>query len=484
MRQLLLFVPIQLLGAGICLAIGPRRHLHLCGALGFLAGLAALVPPLLLIAAAGVPYGPITIGATALGLAGSAAVGIRRGGPLERRELVTVAGWTAFYTVLAVPVTALNLSVMSFDSHMFVALGQVLAEDRGFPPGMLAELADWGPFVVVSQSWASLIGMDQLYALPTLMGMSFMAVFCLTLWHGLAAMRVGPQRRPWPMALAAGALATTWLFHSHFLYIHTNLGSAIYLFLFVVLFWLAELEADPRGVTLAFLGLGAFSLLRVENPVATVLFLALVVLPSRLPRRALLPGFAGLLTIVGAWNLVLARGLPAGGDFLDPSRCLAIVGLLLAVFVWWLASAHPRLAALTPKIPYLAAIAAALGVVLVFAVKPTHMLSSADALIQNLLEPKDWGITWFALAFMGGLGAFFAGPPRRHAFTWGVGLYLGLILILAFGRTPYRLSRYDSGVRMSLHVLPLVFFYFGLKAVLAAEPRTRSSQAVQTRSTE
>ena len=52
-----------------------------------------------------------------------------------------------------------------------------------------------------------------------------------------------------------------------------------------------------------------------------------------------------------------------------------------------------------------------------------------------------------------------------EVFVYGVPIYIVLTLLVVYGRDPYRLGPGDSAARMALHVIPMVFFYFGLKFI-------------------
>ena len=118
---------------------------------------------------------------------------------------------------------------------------------------------------------------DFLYSLPLVLGVAFIPVFALAMWHALAAIGT-PVRSRWLLvALVTSVLFSMSMLDFHILYVHSNLGTAIYLSTFVVLFWIAEVRGDPSYLPLAFISLAAFALHRTETPPVALLFLALMV---------------------------------------------------------------------------------------------------------------------------------------------------------------------------------------------------------------
>ena len=81
-------------------------------------------------------------------------------------------------------------------------------------------------------------------------------------------------------------------------------------------------------------------------------------------------------------------------------------------------------------------------------------------------------VAFLALTALALLGLLAPAPPARWVFVCGVPAYLALILLLVLGRHPYYAGIGDSAVRMAVHLVPLSFFYFGVKfaPLLAGAP--------------
>jgi len=126
-------------------------------------------------------------------------------------------------------------------------------------------------------------------------------------------------------------------------------------------------------------------------------------------------------------------------------------------------------------------VAAAIALVAAFAHRPAHMGASLGFYAANLFASRWWLGCWWVVLALWLAGRRLPAPPRTNLFTAGVPLYVALVLLLAYGRIPYRYSLADSASRMMLHVAPLVFYYLALK--YSASGRTTSPESPASAST-
>lgn len=476
MSQALLFVPMHVLGLALCFAFGPRGRPALACALGFAVGLAAAFLLAFAILLAGIPYGPWTLGTAMAATAVAAAVATLRRG-MSRRELVTAGVWTAAFAVLCPAVTHTNVAILTgIDTHRILSLAITIAGDGGLEHRTLVQLDEWGVFQVVAHSMMGLTGSDFLYSLPLVMGLTFIPVFALTLWHALDAVGAAPRHRSLLVGLVTAALFTMSMLDYHMLFLHTNLGAMIYLFVFLVMFWNGEVRRDASWLPIAFLALIAFALHRTETSLAALLFLALTVTQSSLPRRPITMGLALFSASVIAWHELLAHHVHPTAIFLTPARCRIISGLILFSFVWWLASRVPIVQRVNRHLPWIVAAACAFALAAAFATKPGHMMESARNWASNLTTLPLWGQSWYLIIALVAV-SLAASPPRfRQAFAIGLPAYLAFVLLLAYFRFPYREGRGDSANRMTIQLVPLIFFYLGVK-ILGHRERSEDGSA-------
>jgi hypothetical protein len=422
----------------------------------------------------GIPFAPWSLALVALVPLAASAVALWRR-RLDRRAWIVAGWWTAGFAALCPVLTDLNLVLMTHDSHIFVIFGRTIAHRGELPPDLFAMLDEWGVFQVVAQSLVTLTTVDFLYALPLFLGLSFVPVFALSLWHGLGAHGAPVARRALLVALATVALFTNAMILFHVAYLHSNMGTAVYLFGFVVLFWLAEVEDDPSYLPVAFLCLIALALQRTETPIVALLFLALTVPQSALPRAALTRGMIEFTVVVGLWFEVLAHHVTTETAFLTPTRCRIIWGALVLGLGWWLLSDRPFLRKLNRVLPFVIAGLAAAALAAAFAAEPGHMWLSFGRWTDALLDVPHWGSFWTLVPLLA-LVALLAPAPRfRHVFVIGIPVFFAFVLLLALGRDPYFTRVDDSANRMTIHVVPLLVWYLALKVLPLAAPRAEPS---------
>jgi hypothetical protein len=462
LSQALLFLAIHLVGLAVSFAIGPRRAPALCCALAFPIGLATAVIVTLAILLAGLPYTAWTLGGAIGAACAVALVGaVRRG--IDRRDLRIAGLWTAAFAIACLTLTRFNVALSTIDSHRILSLAVILSNEGGLSPETAAQLDRQGVFQIIAHSLAGFTRSDFLHGLPLVLGLSFAPMFALTLWHGLGVVGAPIQRRWMAVALVTAALFTISMVDYHILYIHTNLGAGIYLFGYLALFWIAELERDEAWLPTAFLCLIAFALHRTETPLVALLFLVLTVAQSELPRRTLTLWLGLFTAVVAVWYEKLAHHVPTTA-FITPARSRLVWILMAGFFCWWLASETRVVRRINGWLP--AAVAGLSGLVVAasFAIKPHHMARSTANWAANLTDLPLWGNVWLflpALMLLGLLGR----PPRfRHAFTVGLIAYAALVLVLSFFlANPYRIGLGDSANRMTIHFVPLIFYYLAVK---------------------
>lgn len=468
MTQVPLFVALFLLGVLVTFAGRLGRWPALAVTLAFPVGTACVTIGALLLLGVGLPFTPATIATSIALLTTLAALGAFRTGAL-RPALKWGLSSAIPFAALASALCYRNLSNMTTDSHRIVMLGVVLGQEGALRPDTLARFSDFGAFQIVAQSLHILTLQDYLYALPAVTNTSFIFLFASAVHAAFSALGIPAKSISANAFVGLVTLAcfTIFQFQYHIPYIHTNASAALYLFGFVALFWLAEITKYSQALGVAFLCLFAFSMQRVEAPALSLLVLVFTLLISDLPRRAVLPYFAAFSLGLSAWYVLLALHVSASSAFLTPTRCLMVVAAILGFFGFWVALGSDGLARFRHWLPPAAVLLCVLLLIIAVAVKPEHMQQSAEAWAKNLFELPQWGYAWYILLGTLLLCWVLQPPPFASVFTLGTAAHALVILLLAFGRVPYRHSVHDSANRMTLHFLPLLVFYLALKIGLA-----------------
>jgi hypothetical protein len=262
------------------------------------------------------------------------------------------------------------------------------------------------------------------------------------------------------------ALSNIFLFN--FFYIHNNILSALYLYLFV--FALVKMPEQPGTAyeLLALLSLIAFSLLRLEAPLFAIVVLLVASFwqgRSYVNRLKLIVPFVVLLV---AWYARLYFLLPETPVLLTHKFVIEMILALVGFGVFAVLSGLKILDPIIKRTPFVTLIVLALVGIILALIKPDHMLKSLESIVRNIFVPRelvtgDWGLTWYVIFFL--VTVYFAhrdaaDRPREH--HWMVTMLAAYVLVvynLAYFREPYHTGQNDSSNRLVLQALPLVLLY-------------------------
>ncbi|MBA2541394.1 MAG: hypothetical protein H0V17_17265 [Deltaproteobacteria bacterium] len=462
MSQLLLFFVLQLLGSSACLAVGPQRELPLCMALGFLVGLAIAVflsLPLLLL-------GQFTAGSVitvlALALVASIGVAVRR----RRLTAVTVVRllvWAIGFTALCLPFCIWNVSVMTYDSRVFVEYAEALQDMQQLTLETLSYLHSWGSFQIVAHSLAVVTWESHLYALAPAFSISLFATIAVTLYRGLAALSVPPRGRVIAIAIVLAVMLAVPLVRLHVVYIHANWACAGYLFVFAALFWLADLTDDAAYLPAAFLGFLAFAFARVESSLFVAVLLPLMLSQTRLSRRAVLGPYLGFTLVLAAWLLLLAAVVPDDSEYLTTTKSRLMAAAVIGIFLAFLVCETALGRRLRPLVPPLVAIACVV-VIAVAVVTRFEVFRVSFAIWQHgLWLGSFWGFfLWPLVVVLAVLSLRLAAPPFSRPLRYGIAMFFAVIVLLTTLGADYGAGRFGSLTRVTLQIVPVIGFYFAL----------------------
>lgn len=462
MSQLALFVALHLLGVVVGVAIGPWRRIWLCSALGFLVGLAVMVL---------LSIGPLLLGvykfgvmaalyAAILGMCVRSAV---KSGRWTRSSVHATALSAVGFAALCVPFCYWNFSSFSYDSHMFVLYGHVLGHDGELTFQMLERLHAWGVFQVIAHALGAFVKQDYLYGLAPAFAISMLAAFAVMLNEALHELRVSGRQRALWIALAVAVLLAMPLFRFHVVYIHANMPSAGYLMCFLGLFWLAELREDTAYASIAFVALLAFTLLRVEAVPYAITFLIPTVIVSQLARGTIRAWYGLYTAALVVWFTLLAVAVPEDSVYLTPAKCALFGTALALLFAYWLVRDRWWFRRLTPRVPHLALALCGLGVIAAYVDNGDTMRLSGGIWLSDLWRSPWWASIWKWTTLLTVVGVFVPAPPRAGIFVYCVGLFFGLTLIVASQGSAFGGDIDGSLIRMTIHIVPVVFFYGVLK---------------------
>jgi|GEM_PF-2959266 len=385
-------------------------------------------------------------------------------------------GWMIATTSALAAVTTLagifNHTVMSYDSYRQVEFSRYLAHMGILNDNCSKMLSLWGVFVPIVQSASVFLNIDYLYAAGPAWKAAMLFAFFYVSVRSLRSLDV-----PWWIAWATAALSIatllcTYLFTFQFFYIHNNLPSALYLFLFVATLWIGLQEKNHAWFLFSMLALTAFTLLRTEAILTALIFLILMVSTGAITYRTKLLCFLPYCFIILAWFLKLRFQIGQGSYILSDSRIAILIALVIGFSLLILLSKLRWIEWLATHAPIMMLYALA-GICLLFlALKTDLMTACFAALLDNMFWSGRWGVTWGILLTLLILAHSQRHIPYEPIFAVGIPCFFLLVYALgAFRDEPYRLGWGDSANRIFTHILPIIVFYLGLKYAPGLIPR-------------
>lgn len=482
MQQALFFVGLYVVGLAFGLLFKRRVPMLFITASGFLWGALLWVICALLLLSLSLPYSltsmAVCIGAVLAGiLIGHLVLGTWR---ISRQD----AGWIITAIGSFVPLVVLvlldNRATISPDSVTQLTFARSIALD-GFTAWNTVQLGNWGPFLAVIQSSGTLLGLDYLYGLQPVFGLTFAWTFfaiCFRATRDVAESSLLPALISLIMTVLL--VGNTSIYYQFF-YIHNNFLSAIYLLVAVGGFWLGLRENEDAWLIIGTIALIAFSLMRIEGVIFALVFLVLVVAARKLTYRQRLMVVVPYASVMILWYLRQLTLLQLSIDSnLTPGRTIAFVTVLV-LFVIAVALTRYRIIRdiLCDYLPPVIVLALLLGVGIAIVVNPAHMLESIAETFHNMLVLSFWGYLWVAVIFF--MPLFFVRPyfSQERVFSYGIVSFFLLVFALVVFRGMYRYGWGDSANRMMTHVAPIIGLYYAVKIESLLNPSTVVSDSTQ-----
>jgi hypothetical protein len=382
---------------------------------------------------------------------------------MSREQVVWVGGIALFILLGSYSLTAMAVTLVSYDSIIQMMIGRTLVLDV-WNLDVAPYLASWGAYLIAMQGSSVLIGVDYLSSFQGLLGLSLVGILISSLLAASLELRALPGTRMVTIGLGVALLISTYFVVFQAVYVHNNLPSAVLLLIATHALWQLAVNGQENWARLALLGLIGFTLCRTESPlfVAVLLCIALCDSDSGIARRAALSIVLPYTGFFAVWYTFLYITIGAGTDILSPGKVLVLAASILGTAGAVSLRDHHCLAPLIRRLPLAIVLAATTWVMLALLTRFDHTSQSMGTVLHNLAGKGHWGATWWtigiALAMTAVLPRF---PGQRFIVYFSiafVALVLGLGSMLA-----YRLGWGDSANRMFTHLLPLLIFMLVLK---------------------
>jgi hypothetical protein len=454
---------LYLIGLLCILPLSRKVPLWLLSATGFLWGILAWVAVTMIVLLLGLTYNWMHMLLLLLPFVFAAIGANAYYGTFPRSGVqwgVIFTGLVSFAAV-AFLVTQQYYVVATPDSFYMIYHGRTLAE-AGLTPWANDQFSEWGLIIPVILMSSHLLPVDYLSGYQTLIGGSLIATFVVGIFQ-FTRRHFAPT-----LAIIQTSMFTlifmSILFISHVFYIHSNLPATAYLVVALYAYWYFLRNEAVEWLILGSLAITAFGFTRIEGVLYVLVFLLLVMSLKRHDYKWLLAIILPYTTVSILWYLYLYAVVNESGLLSQTNILVILLALLSCVFLG-IASRLSWVSSLLTYMPYIIIGGLCVGLVLSFALKPEHMLTSTTNVLRNLADINSWGWSWIVIAAL--LPIFLdrdEQQPENRLLIYGVACYILLVILLGFARNPYRLSAYDSANRLLLHVQPIFFLYFAIKS--------------------
>jgi hypothetical protein len=351
----------------------------------------------------------------------------------------------------------LRIVTMTPDSSYMARFGQNIGLGNYEASRMVFSM--WGPLVPFIHSMTNLLDQKLYWQYQPVLSLHLVAIVFYTVYT-----IIREQKSILQSGVAATVLVSIMvlsnIFVFHVFYIHVNIISALYMYLFV--FALAKMQQQPGRAygLLALLSLIAFSLTRLEAPLFVIVILLVASFWqgwSYVNRLKLIIPFVVLFV---AWHARAYFILPEAPDLLTKKLAIAFIAVLVGFGLFTVASGLKVLGPIFKRTPFLTLTVLALLSVIFTVIKSEHMLRSLGSIVRNILVDGNWGLTWYVIFFLA-TQLYFArrDATEQHWVFMVLATYFLLVYNLAYFTDSYRVGAADSANRLVLQALPLVFLY-------------------------
>jgi len=381
-------------------------------------------------------------------------------GSLSRNSILLGGASLVVLTGACFFVDLLRIVTMTPDSSYIARFGQNIG--LGNYEGSRLVFSKWGPLVPFMHSITNLLDQKLYWQYQPVLSLDLVAIVFYTMYT-----IIREQKSILQSCVAATVLvslmALSNIFVFHVFYIHVNIISALYMYLFV--FALVKMQQQPGRAyaLLAQLSLIAFSLIRIEAPLFVIVILLVTSFWqgwSYVNRLKLIIPFIVLFV---AWYARVYFILPEVPDLLTKELAIAIIAVLVGFGLFAVVSGLKVLDSVVKRTPFLTLMGLVLVSIIFTITKSEHMLSSLESIVRNILVAGNWGLTWYVIFFLA-TELYFArrDATERHWMFMVLVTYILLVYNLAYFRVPYHLGEIDSANRLVLQALPLVLLYLSL----------------------
>ena len=241
----------------------------------------------------------------------------------------------------------------------------------------------WGPFVPLMHSITNLLDQKLYWQYQPVLSLDLVAIVFYTLYMVIRERKSSLQSF-FAASVLVSLMVLSNVFLFHVFYIHVNIISALYMYLFVFALIKTQQQPDRAYELLALLSSIAFSLIRIEAPLYVIVILLVTSFRqgwSYVNRLKLIIPFVVLSV---AWYARVYFILPEAPDLLTKELAIAVISVLVGFGLFAVLSGLKVLDSIVKRTPLWTLLTLILVSITFTIVKPEHMLRSLESIVRNI----------------------------------------------------------------------------------------------------
>jgi hypothetical protein len=390
---------------------------------------------------------------------------------LERNEWFTIIFTILNFTLLNLVFIKFNYSLATYDSYTFINLARSIGFD-GFSNNVVKTLLSWGGLIPIIQSVSLYLGFDYLVSLQFSFSFSFITLFFIISKKTSYDITSNKTFSTIISILSTVLLISTPLIIVQLFYIHSNLTTAVFIFLAVYCGWMALKEENDIWFVFFNLSLIGLNLSRTETFIYSLVIIFLLISSNKLSLLQKLYAFLPTLLIQTVWfvylffrsindspifNLEITELLNGTKD-LNPQKLeIMILFMLVIIGIILLSSLDFVSKKILPILNKYFLSLIVFSMLILLAIKPMHMLISLRWYFVNLYNQGAWGgAFWLITIILGILLLCKRNPIENYFMNILIGISI-VIIDLSFLRNPFRMGWSDSANRLMTFGIPIGF---------------------------
>jgi len=350
------------------------------------------------------------------------------------------------------------------DSLYLIIMGENLLES-GFLEWYFTSPLQWGVFVPVLQTIGMLFGYDYTWFVQPVISFTFLVLFAFVIYKAsqkLSSHKIIPIVLT---ILSISLLVSSNIYWIAQFYIHTNLDTAISLFLVITSLYFAIQDGEDSWLGITGIFIIMLGMIRIENVILAALIIVLTIATRKVAHRKLLWTLLPYLIFQIAYNLVIIRINPMGfADLLSVSQLQLVTAGLVGLAIFIVISKHSLIQnKIIAKMNGFVVIGIGLLLLGVVLLRPEKIFLDTWDNLYTMFGTGQWFATFWGSVILLLLVKAKDKNSMNPFLSIFIFAFFSMIIILGYFKGNYHNAWYDSANRMYIHVLPIILFYLSVK---------------------